>query len=87
MVKLTTFGKEKVAHFIRNCEQKRKDILDAGLDTADETELPTEEDILSDTEIFMDEDGEYYNGWGVTDNYESDSLLGLTKGIDFLVVE
>lgn len=40
---LTETGKRKVAGFILECTAKRKEILDADLDTADETNLPTEE--------------------------------------------
>ena len=36
----TPKGREKVDHFIRECEVKRKEILDACIDTADETTLP-----------------------------------------------
>lgn len=42
---LTEKGRENVAWFIKECKAKRKEILDAGLDTADDTNLPTEEDI------------------------------------------
>lgn len=52
--------------YISELKAKRKEILDARKDTADETEIPTIEDIMSDlnygTEV--DEDGDYYNGWG-----------------------
>lgn len=34
---LTEEGKRKVAVFIMECEAKRKEILDAGLDTAEDT--------------------------------------------------
>lgn len=68
---LTEEGKRKVAVFIKECEAKRKEILDAGLDTAEDTQIPTEADILSDLNngVEVDEDGDYYNAWGVTDNY------------------
>ena len=85
MIILTEVGKENVKSFIRECKQKRKDILDAKIDTCDDTFLPNEEDIISDIEEWIDEDGEYYNGWGVTDNYDSDRLLNLTKDIDFIM--
>lgn len=39
---LTEEGKRKVAVFIKECEAKRKEILDAGLDTAEDTQIPTE---------------------------------------------
>ena len=83
---LTESGKFEAECFIRECEAKRKEILDADRDTADETTLPTVEDIVSDLNYgdYVDEDGEYYNAWGVTDNYESDSALHLSIGIDFV---
>lgn len=63
---LTEEGKEKVAWFINECAAKRKEILDAGLDTADDTNLPTEEAIVSDLNygVGIDADGDYYNSWG-----------------------
>lgn len=59
--------------FISECVAKRKEILDAGKDTADDTILP-DIDSLAEDAIFMgaDEDGLCYNCWGVTDNYYSD---------------
>ena len=59
--------------FISECVAKRKEILDAGKDTAEDTTLP-DVDALADDAVFMgaDEDGLCYNCWGVTDNYESD---------------
>lgn len=69
------------------CGQK-KEILDAGIDTAYETELPTEKDIVSDLNcgVGVDEDGDYYNGWGITDHYDSDAPLGLSIDKDFVKV-
>ena len=88
--KLTEEGKANVAFYIRELKAKRKEILDAGKDTADETPIPTEEDILSDIDSFIDlndPDGIcYYNGWGVTDNYEADRPLALTFGQDITIV-
>lgn len=83
---LTEQGKAVVEKFIRECEAKRKEILNAGKDTALETEIPTIEDILSDINcgVGVDEQGDYYNSWGVTDNYNSDTL-GLTFGKDFFI--
>lgn len=79
---LTDEGEEKVLHYLAELKAKRKEILDAGKDTADETELPTIEDILSDIYSF-EENNEYYNGWGVTDNYDSDYPLHLEECIDY----
>jgi len=85
---LTETGKEIVAAFIAECVAKRKEILDAGKDTAEETNLPSEEVILSDLNfgVGVDEDGDYYNGWGVTDHYNADTILGLSLGKDFVEV-
>lgn len=86
---LTEAGKKKVAWFINECAAKRKEILDAGLDTADDTNLPTEEDIVSDLNygVGVDEGGDYYNMWGVTDNYDYDLLIGLSIHEDFVEVK
>ena len=83
---LTSYGKEMVEIFIEECAAKRKEILDAGIDTTDETILPSEEDILSDLNCgeYIDEDGFYNNGWGVTDHYDSDAPISLRYGIDFV---
>lgn len=86
-VTLTKDGKRNVRLFIRECEIKRKEILDVGLDTAEGTCIPTIDDIISDIEVFMDENGDYYNSWGVTDNYNSDNPLCLSQGEDFIFME
>lgn len=86
MYKLTDQGRETVEHFIRECQAKRKEILDAGIDTADDTHIPTIEDIESDIAVFIDADGEYYNCWGVIDNNSSDCLY-LKIGVDFTEVK
>lgn len=79
---LTKIGKRKVKDYLAELKAKRKEILDAGKDTADETELPTIEDILSDIYSF-EADNEYYNNWGVTDNYDSDYPLHLEECVDY----
>ena len=88
--KLTKHGKRVVESYIRELEAKRKEILDAGKDTADETELPTAEDILSDVSFtginWDDSDGPcYYNGWAVTDHYDSDLPILLKLGRDLFI--
>jgi hypothetical protein len=76
--RLTDAGREEVQRFIRECEAKRKEILDAGKDTAEETTLPTEEDVVADVNLQgIDPDGDYFNAWAVTDHYDSDTVLGL----------
>ena len=84
MYVLTARGREIVDDYIRNCAAKRKEILDARKDTADETYLPTVEGILSDLNfgVGVDEEGDYFNGWGVTDHYNADDVLGLRIGED-----
>lgn len=83
---LTETGRNKVKSFIAECKAKRKEILDAGKDTSDETALPTEEDIVSDLNfgVGVDSDGDYYNGWGVTDHYDSDTSCSLHFEEDFV---
>lgn len=84
--KLTESGKQKVADYISECVAKRKEILDAGIDTIEETNLPTEEDIVSDLNngVGIDDEGDYFNNWGVTDNYVADYPIGLSINEDFV---
>lgn len=84
----TPKGRLRVYHFIRECEVKRKEILDAGIDTADETDLPTAQDILDDvnTGVGLDEENEYFDSWGITDHYSSYSL-SLVVGEDLIVTD
>ena len=81
--RLTREGMEKVKAYIAELEAKRKEILDAKLDTANETALPDIQDITSDIEWFFDDElMEYMNNWGVTDDYNSDYPLHLVFGKD-----
>ena len=82
-MRFTEIGKEKIRAYSIELKAKRKEILDAGLDTADETTLPDEKDILDDIEFF-EEENEYYNNWGVTDNYNGDCALYLKRGEDYI---
>ena len=84
----TPKGRLRVYHFIRECEVKRKEVLDAGIDTADETELPTAQDILDDvnTGVGLDEENEYFDSFGITDHYSSYSL-SLVVGEDLIVTD
>lgn len=79
----TEKGRYKAEKFLSELKAKRKEILDAGIDSADDTPIPTIADFLSEIDDFVDEDGDYYNGWGVTDNYDTDYPLFLKKGVDF----
>ena len=82
----TPTGRWKAVHFIHECEAKRKEILDAGIDTADETELPTAQDILDDVNVGvgLDEENEYFDSWGITDHYNSHPL-SLVVGEDLIL--
>ncbi len=89
MIKLTFQGEEAVKEYIKELETQRKEILDANKDTADDTEIPSIDDIISDIELsdfFADEKEDYYNNWGVTDNYNSDYPLHLAVNEDFIVL-
>ena len=82
---ITDVGREKIEHFLSELKAKRKEILDAGLDTIDETpELPTVEDVFDDLmDDVPDDDGEVMNCWFVTDHYDSDYPICLKLGVDF----
>lgn len=84
----TPKGRWKACHFIRECEVKRKEILDAGIDTAGETELPTAQDILDDVNVGVGLDGEneYFNSWGITDQISS-CALSLVVGEDIILAD
>ncbi len=83
--KLTSQGMAKVETYITELEAKRKEILDADKDTAEGTEVPNIQDIISDIEWFFDNDlMEYCNNWGVTDDYNSDYPLCLKFGEDIV---
>ena len=81
--KLTKNGKQLVNIYIKELKAKQKEILDAGIDTCTDTHIPDLKDIENDISSFIDENGDYYNCWGVTDNYSSDYPITLKAGIDF----
>lgn len=83
---MTKTGHQKCHNYISELKAKQKEILDAGLDTAEETFVDyTPEEIFADLLGFgIDEDGDIYNGYGVTDHYDADSPLGLRLGEDFI---
>ena len=85
MIKLTEKGLNTINSFIKEIESKRKEILDTGLDTVGFTPIPTIEDIVCDIECFVDEEGDYYNGWGVTDDTKYDMQINLIKDTDFYI--
>ena len=66
---------------------KRKELLDAGIDTANNTYIdftPQElfEDMLEDS--YIEDDNVISNSYGVTDHYDADYPLCLKYGVDFL---
>lgn len=79
---LTSLGKQEVDKYLAELKAKRKEILDAKLDTCEETVLPNYEDVEQDIEWF-EEDNEYYNTWGVSDNYNADYPLSLKRNIHY----
>ena len=82
---LTAEGKRKCQQYILEMEAKRKEILDAQKDTADETIIPNEDEILDDLLSFgIDVNGKIYDCFGVTDNYNADTVITLTLGVDFV---
>lgn len=85
---LTEEGLQHVNFYINELWAKRIELLDAQKDTADDAEIATVADILSDIdeETTEEVDGvlEYINGWPVTDNYEADYVLRLEYGKDFV---
>ena len=85
MYKLTENGKKQCEIYIAEMIAKRKEILDAGKDTADETNIPGIKDIEDDLNFFgVDEDGEYYNAFGVTDHENADRAILLILDKDFV---
>lgn len=84
----TVSGYRTAKRFIAECAAKRKEILDAGIDTADEIELPTTQCILDDVNVGvgLDKDNEYYNCWGITDHYNS-YPLSLTVGKELFLTK
>lgn len=81
--RLTAKGLEKAEQYLRELIAYRKEILDAKLDTADDTPIPTIQDIESDIESF-EEDDEYYNSWSIADDTTMNMPLCLKYGEDYL---
>jgi len=86
--RLTDKGIRNIEMYIAELQAKRKEILDAGKDTADETNIPTVSDIFIDAmELGFDEYGEAFNSWGVTDNYDADYPIFLKLGEDIELIK
>lgn len=85
MYKLTNKGKENVAHFINECEVKRKAILLRGRTAVKNILLPTEEEIERDlNHNDLDDDGTYLKIWYVADQYYSETTCLLMLDVDFV---
>lgn len=84
--RLTAKGLEKAEQYLRELIAYRKEILDAKLDTVDDTPSPTIQDIESDIESF-EEDDEYYNSWSIADDTTMNMPLCLNYGEDYLESE
>lgn len=81
--KLTPLGEQKIRLYLQTLKTQRVKIINAGLDTAEDYELPTFEDIVADIPVWFGYDmfeNEYCNGWGVTDNLNADFPLCLSFG-------
>ena len=81
--RLTVKGLGKAEQYLRELIAYRKEILDAKLDTADDTPIPTIQDIESDIESF-EEDDEYYNSWSIADDTTMNMPLCLKYEEDYL---
>ena len=65
------------AYYIYICAGNQVSILAANKDTCDDTELPTMYDLIDDAlATGANDEGECYNCWGVTDNYNTDFPFG-----------
>ena len=67
---LTTAGYREFRDFLREAAAQRKELLDSGKDTADDTTPLSWADILTDTQTCFGEDldDEFTNRYGITDN-------------------
>lgn len=82
---LTEEGKKKIACYINNFAKNRNKILSANQDTANNTSLPTEEEIVFDLNHGegVNRRGTYFAGWRITDHVEMVVLLKIDE--DFVV--
>lgn len=67
---LTRQGKEKVRNYIAFLNEMQREIIGAGKDTANDTTIPTEEDIDDDLKEFVDASMAYKHCWNATGHYE-----------------
>ena len=82
---ITKTGLNRISEFISDAEEKRQRLLDTGMDTAEEVDLPTVGDIINDIQTaYEPELRSYGHIWDVTDGYETDYPLALELGEDFV---
>lgn len=86
---LTPQGRKECERYLKELQAKRKNILDAGIDTVHETSIDyTPEELLEDVLLFgIDEYGDAWNSYGVTDHYTYEFPLNLRLGEDFKEVK
>lgn len=82
---LTETGRKKCEIYISELKAKRKEILDAGIDTANHTAVNfTPEELLEDLlGCPIDKNLEIRSEYGVTDHYDADYSICLKYGVDF----
>ena len=79
---LTPEGHRKVRRYTAEMSAKRKEILDAGKDTGNETDIPDDLDILLDIG-WTGDDENYADTWPVTDHICADAPLILKEDTDY----
>lgn len=86
---LTPQGRKECKRYLKELQAKRKKILDAGIDTVYNTSIDyTPEELLEDVLLFgIDEYGDAWNSYGVTDHYTYEFPLNLRLGEDFKEVK
>lgn len=80
---MTETGKQKVKDYIAKLAEKRKEILDAGLDTAKECMLPTEAMLIDIIKSKRKEKTVSFSAWGITDYKNCLLPITFTKGVDY----
>ena len=78
-IQITETGMKNIEAFLRECKAKRKELLDASKDTAENVEIPVYADIAEAIE--PTEDGIWTETFNVTDN--SDLTIRLDEGVDY----
>ena len=78
-IQITETGMKNIEAFLRECKAKRKELLDASKDTAENVEIPVYADIAEAIE--PTEDGIWTETFNVTDN--SDLTIRLDESVDF----